>query len=60
MLLNAHDQPLDFVLPGTPWGESWTKVLGTDEPRPREEGPFPAGHALRLAGRSLVLLRRAG
>jgi isoamylase len=60
VLLNAHDQPLDFVLPGAPWGESWTKVLGTDEPQPSEEGPFSAGHTLRLPGRSLVLLRRAG
>jgi glycogen operon protein len=60
VLLNAHDQALDFVLPGPPWGECWTKVLGTDEPRPREEGPFRAGHTLRLPGRSLVLLRRAG
>jgi isoamylase len=60
VLLNAHDQGIDFVLPNGPWGREWTRVLYTDEPLPREEGPFPAGQTVTLIGRSLMLLRRAG
>jgi isoamylase len=58
VVLNAHDQPLDFVLPNGPWGESWLRLLYTDEPVATEAGPFPAGTALTLTGRSLMLLRR--
>jgi isoamylase len=60
VLLNAHDQPLPFVLPNGPWGSSWLKLLYTDEPLPTEGGPHPAGTELTLTGRSLMLLRRAG
>jgi glycogen operon protein len=58
VLLNAHAEPLPFTLPGCPWGGAWLKLLDTQEPLPREEGPLPAGAQLRLADRSLVLLRR--
>jgi hypothetical protein len=60
VLLNAHDQPLPFTLPNGPWGSSWLKLLYTDETLPTDGGPFPAGTALTLTGRSLMLLRRAG
>jgi glycogen operon protein len=60
VLLNAHDQPLEFTLPNGPWGSSWLKLLYTDEPIPTEGGPHPAGAAVTLTGRSLMLLRRAG
>ena len=60
VLLNAHDQPLAFTLPNGPWGSAWLKLLYTDETLPTDGGPFPAGTALTLTGRSLMLLRRAG
>jgi len=58
VMLNGHDQPVEFALPNGPWGSCWVKVLYTEEPLPAEAGPFPAGTALTLVSRSLMLLRR--
>jgi isoamylase len=60
VMLNAHHEPLPFVLPNGPWGQAWIKVLYTDEAVPTDGGPFAAGSTLELVGRSLMLLRRAG
>ena len=61
VIFNAHHEALDFVLPNHPWADAWTKVLDTHEPalssgEPRHE----PGQAIRVEGRSLVLLRRSG
>ncbi|HKF75249.1 MAG TPA: glycogen debranching protein GlgX [Candidatus Dormibacteraeota bacterium] len=55
LLLNAHDQPLRFVLPRGPFGRRWMRVLDTADPLPRF---YRAGGQVPVAGRSLALLRR--
>ncbi len=57
LLLNAHGEPVDFVLPAAPDGGDWEALLDTAHPgRP---APLPSGAAYPLADRSLVLLRQA-
>jgi isoamylase len=58
VLLNAHHEPVPFVLPGH-WGRRWEKVLDTCEPR-GSRGIFEAGEQVRVEARSLVVLRHAG
>jgi glycogen operon protein len=61
-LVNAHYHPLVFTLPSEEWGDSWTRVFDTSEPRGGfdEEGLiFGAGEDLKVKARSQVLLRRA-
>jgi glycogen operon protein len=60
ILFNAHHEPLSFVLPDGPWGKRWLQLLDTREPLMRDVGPHEAGSRIELAGRSLMLLRRAG
>ncbi len=60
VLFNAHEGPIEFVLPDGPWARSWLKILDTDEPLMRDDGPHAAGTRLTLVGRSMALLRRAG
>jgi isoamylase len=57
VLINAHHEPLDFVLPTHTREVSWETLLdtrGTDDV-PRET---PAGKGYPLGGRSLALLRQ--
>jgi glycogen operon protein len=58
LVFNAHDQPLDFALPAEQWGHRWTAVLDTYQ-RPSWRGgkSYRAGEAVRVKGRSLLLLR---
>ena len=67
ILLNAHTEEIDFVLPSAPADMIWQRVLDTADPefRPSRE---PEGSALvdkstvtlPVAGRSLVCLHAAG
>ncbi|MDQ3068600.1 MAG: glycogen debranching protein GlgX [Acidobacteriota bacterium] len=61
LLFNAHHEPMDFTLPEGAFGHSWRVVLDTDslEPLNEETGEvFPAGASLRVADRSLIVLKR--
>jgi glycogen operon protein len=63
-MFNASDTDLDFVLPDVSFGAEWKRVLDTgpddvDLALPhRDDGRFPAGKAVPVVARSLVLLRR--
>ncbi len=61
ILFNAHHNPLGFILPPEDWGRRWAKVLDTTQAMPvsRKE-TYRAGEAVRVEGRSLMLLRRIG
>ncbi len=61
ILFNAHHNPLGFILPPRDWGRRWRKVLDTTQAMPvsRKE-TYHAGEAVRVEGRSLMLLRRIG
>jgi isoamylase len=60
MLINAHDGPIDFKLPGEPAATRWARLIDTADPA-FEPAPEAAGHGAGdtypLPGRSLVLLQ---
>jgi glycogen operon protein len=57
LLLNAHHGPKAFTLPGLPRGQRWVALLDTATPQGKPTAERPP-HQLRLAARSLVLLRQ--
>ena len=62
VLMNAHDQSVDFVLPDGPFGEAWTVQLDTaDDAAGLATDPareVTAGAVRVVAAHGLVLLRR--
>src|SRR5262249_60108190 len=58
ILLNAHHEPLTFILPPAREGERWELVVDTGQPElaEGEVGLEPGAH-LEMAARSLTLLR---
>ena len=63
VMFNAHQEPLEFTLPETKWGDEWTVVLDTaeDTDHMSEEEPGPevqAGAHMPIQPWSLVLLQR--
>ena len=59
ILLNAWQEALDFVLPGSDWAESWVRVVDTATGQCRaDDEAIKAGDHLQLEGRSLVVLER--
>jgi len=58
LMLNAHHGPLEFRLPARLAGWPWLRMIDTAaKPAIASEEPSPAEAAIRLEGRSLVLLR---
>ncbi len=45
LIFNAHHEPVEYVAPGAPWGQTWVKVLDTHAAvrigRDRRGGPRP-------------------
>jgi isoamylase len=59
LLFNAHHNPLGFILPSQHWGRRWVRVLDTHRKVSRRRGKVhEAGEAVRVEGRSLMLLRQ--
>jgi glycogen operon protein len=59
LLLNAHHEPIDFVLIASRPAYRWERLFDTFYPAPDPEPClYPAGEPYRLEGRSLALLRR--
>lgn len=59
VIFNAHNEPLDFTLPGATWGDRWVKELDTATGWIDEEQSFEAGGLIKVESRSLVVLRHA-
>jgi isoamylase len=59
LLLHAGVDPVRFVLPGSQYGPTFEPVLDTTtaDGSPANAGTLPAGSAVTLQGRSLMLLR---
>jgi isoamylase len=58
ILLNAHYEPLEFILPAHRPETQWTPVLDTrDEPEARPGDPVPGGAGYKLEARSLVVMQ---
>ncbi|MCA1823877.1 MAG: glycogen debranching protein GlgX, partial [Frankia sp.] len=60
LLFNAHSDPLDFVLPESPWGESWEVELDTAAPllETHEVRSVKPGDPFEVEARAMVVLRR--
>ncbi|MFN2626890.1 MAG: glycogen debranching protein GlgX, partial [Mycobacteriales bacterium] len=60
LLFNAHSDPLDFVLPESPWGESWEVELDTAGPllETHEVRSVKPGDPFEVEARAMVVLRR--
>jgi isoamylase len=55
-ILNAHHEPMDFLLPEVPEGDQWHLVLDTrDETLPGEERLFDGRSTYQVESRSTVL-----
>ncbi len=61
LLMNAWHEPITFTLPPRAWAGSWERVVDTNVGTVEEgAAPLRARARLRVAGRSLMLLRRVG
>jgi len=59
LVFNAHHNPLGFIVPAAEWGQRWRLMLDTYQtPSWRSGKTYRAGEAVRVEGRSLLLLRR--
>ena len=57
---NAHHEAMLFTLPSDVFGARWQRVIDTADPDLRQnEGAIPAGGALQVADRSVVVLQLA-
>ena len=56
LLLNAHHEPVPFLLPEVPDGAFWTALIDTADPEAPPKGRLPAGETFALQGRAVVLL----
>jgi isoamylase len=57
LIFNAHDEPLDYVIPEKIRGKEWNKILDTGEDQP-EETADTAIEKITVSGRSVVLLQQ--
>jgi glycogen operon protein len=58
VLMNAHHEPLEFLLPAIEWGADWELLVDTSAAGESLHTHTPAGGKVRVRGRSLVVLRR--
>jgi glycogen operon protein len=58
LLFNAHSDPVDFVLPPAPYGDTWQVRLDTTvaEPTRADQPGWLAATTHAVAGRSIVVL----
>jgi isoamylase len=59
LILNAHHEAVDFVLPASQDGRAWVRLLDTNVTGEEEdeEPAFPIGETYTVTGRSLLLFR---
>ena len=59
MILNAHDEAVEFTLPDSQNGKEWVRLLDTNvvDEDEDEEPAFPIGETYTVTGRSLLLFR---
>ncbi len=58
VLMNAHHEPLEFLLPAIEWGADWELLVDTSVSGESLHTHTPAGGKVQVRGRSLVVLRR--
>jgi glycogen operon protein len=58
VLMNAHHEPLEFLLPAMEWGADWELLVDTAALGESLRTHTAAGGKVQVQGRSLVVLRR--
>jgi glycogen operon protein len=58
MLLNAHHEAIDFKLPQVTWGPEWEVVVDTSLVTPQSSSNLGCDVEVRVAERSMMVLRR--
>ncbi|RYY30839.1 MAG: glycogen debranching enzyme GlgX [Chitinophagaceae bacterium] len=57
LIFNAHQEPIDFVLPSEDFGNDWSKILDTYEGKLKDKPEiFRANGTITVQGRSVVVL----
>jgi isoamylase len=59
LCFNAHHEPIEFSLPSTEFGQSWTPVVDSAVLAGSLENsqPIPAGQSVQVAARAMVVLQ---
>jgi isoamylase len=57
IMVNAHHEPLPFALPSAEWGRTWLREFDTAIGWPETEETLGPGDPIRVAARSIVVLR---
>jgi glycogen operon protein len=55
LIVNAHHDVVNFVLPEVPEGQYWTCLVDTNRPELRDHEQLPFGSDFLVTGRSLLL-----
>lgn len=58
LCFNAHDEAIDFVVPGPEFGVEWTLALDCSNPTGAADAVFAASAILPVPSRCLLVLRR--
>jgi isoamylase len=56
LVMNAHDDVVNFTLPEVPEGKRWMLLVDTNIPDLTDAETFPFGHAYQVTGRSFLVL----
>jgi isoamylase len=59
ILMNAHQEPVQFVLPAIEWGRDWEILVDTSSTDGAVHARATAGGTLTVVDRGLMVLRRA-
>ena len=60
LCFNAHDYPVEFVVPDGEYAREWTTVIDTFDPAGGGGVALAAGTAMTVPGHTLVVLRKTG
>ncbi|KIA64968.1 glycogen debranching protein GlgX [Nocardia vulneris] len=60
LCFNAHDEAMDFTLPNSDYGMSWTVALDCATPTGIADAHYPAAATVAVESRCLLVLRHAG
>ncbi|WP_342648283.1 glycogen debranching protein GlgX [Mucilaginibacter sp. CSA2-8R] len=56
VIFNAHWEPVNYILPDTLYGKTWTKIVDTAESEVGDEETYDAGSTIEVQGRSIIVL----
>jgi isoamylase len=57
LIFNAHEEGLDYRLPGPPYGDSWQLILDTSQTGELDHSQFKPNEPIHVEDRSVVLLQ---